>query len=130
MIDVTFKLPEAGAMMKKLGLDQRGEVQRVIAEEALGLCDSIVPFRSGMLKQSGHVENNGECIVWNQPYARYQYYGMLMVDPQYKKGAMFNGADWVCKKSLQISLWNIMGKANPTGLTRQCRTEGGRSLSR
>lgn len=62
MIDVTFKLPEAGAMMKKLGLDQRGEVQRVIAEEALGLCDSIVPFRSGMLKQSGHVENNGECI--------------------------------------------------------------------
>ena len=90
MIDVTVKLPEAGAMMKKLGLDQRGEVQRVIAEEALGLCDSIVPFRSGMLKQSGHVENNGECIVWNQPYARYQYYGMLMVDPQYKKGAMFN----------------------------------------
>lgn len=80
MIDVTVKLPEAGAMMKKLGLDQRGEVQRVIAEEALGLCDSIVPFRSGMLKQSGHVENNGECIVWNQPYARYQYYGMLMVD--------------------------------------------------
>lgn len=50
MIDVTVKLPEAGAMMKKLGLDQRGEVQRVIAEEALGLCDSIVPFRSGMLK--------------------------------------------------------------------------------
>lgn len=43
MIDVTVKLPEAGAMMKKLGLDQRGEVQRVIAEEALGLCDSIVP---------------------------------------------------------------------------------------
>lgn len=76
MIDVTVKLPEAGAMMKKLGLDQRGEVQRVIAEEALGLCDSIVPFRSGMLKQSGHVENNGECIVWNQPYARYQYYGI------------------------------------------------------
>ena len=98
MIDVTVKLPEAGAMMKKLGLDQRGEVQRVIAEEALGLCDSIVPFRSGMLKQSGHVENNGECIVWNQPYARYQYYGMLMVDPQYKKGAMFNPEQTGCAK--------------------------------
>jgi len=33
MIDVTFKLPEAGAMMKKLGLDQRGEVQKAIAKE-------------------------------------------------------------------------------------------------
>lgn len=135
MIDVTFKLPEAGAMMKKLGLDQRGEVQRVIAEEALGLCDSIVPFRSGMLKQSGHVENNGECIVWNQPYDGISIMECSWLTLSTRKVLcsiliMAFGADRVCKKSLQISLWNIMGKANPTGLTRQCRTEGGRSLSR
>ena len=80
MIDVTFKLPEAGAMMKKLGLDQRGEVQKAIAKEALIQCEPLVPIDTGILKQSGHIENDGELIVWNQPYAKFQYYGMLMVD--------------------------------------------------
>lgn len=80
MIDVTVKLPEAGAMIKKLGLNQRGEVQKAIAQEALDQCNPLVPIDTGILKQSGHIENDGELIVWNQPYAKFQYYGMLMVD--------------------------------------------------
>ena len=80
MIDVTYKLPEVGMMIKKLGLDQKGEVQQALAKEALGYCDGLVPEDTGMLKQSGHIEDGGELIVWSQPYAKYQYYGMLMVD--------------------------------------------------
>nr|DAM02681.1 MAG TPA: Minor capsid protein [Caudoviricetes sp.] len=90
MIDVTLKLPEAGQMIKKLGLNQRGAVQKAIAQEALMRCEELIPFDTGMLKQSGRVEDNGGIIVWKQPYARYQYYGMLMVDPDSKKAAMFN----------------------------------------
>lgn len=89
-IDVTLKLPEAGQMLKKLGLEERGEVLQAMAEEALACCEEGVPFNTGMLKQSGHIENDGELIVWSQPYARYQYYGMLMVDPKTKKAAMFS----------------------------------------
>lgn len=90
MIDVTFKLPEAGAMIKKLGLNQRGAAQVSIALEALRLCDPLVPFNSGVLKQSAWITDGGGTIVWEQPYAKYQYYGMLMVDPKYKKGALFS----------------------------------------
>lgn len=79
-IDVTLKLPEAGQMLKKLGLEERGEVLQAMAEEALACCEEGVPFNTGMLKQSGHIENDGELIVWSQPYAKFQYYGMLMVD--------------------------------------------------
>lgn len=90
MIDLTVKLPEAGQMIKKLGLNQRGAVQVAVAQEALRLCDPLVPFDTGVLKQSAHIADGGETIVWEQPYAKYQYYGMLMVDPKYKKGAMFS----------------------------------------
>lgn len=90
MIDVMVKLPEAGQMIKKLGLNQRGAVQVKMAVEAIRLCDSLVPFRDGVLRQSAHIADGGETIVWEQPYAKYQYYGMLMVDPKYKKGAMFS----------------------------------------
>lgn len=90
MIDVAVKLPEAGQMIKKLGLNQRGAVQVKMAVEAIRLCDPLVPFRDGVLRQSAHIADGGETIVWEQPYAKYQYYGMLMVDPKYKKGAMFS----------------------------------------
>lgn len=90
MIDVKVKLPEAGRMLKKLGVNKHGAVQVTMAQEALRLCDPLVPFDSGMLRQSAHIEDGGETIVWEQPYARYQYYGMLMVDPKSKKGAMFS----------------------------------------
>ncbi len=85
MIDVTVKLPEVEKPLRKLGLDERGEVRLAMAQEALERCGSLVPFDTGILKQSGHIENNGELIVWSTPYAKYQYYGMLMVDPETKK---------------------------------------------
>lgn len=90
MIDVTVKLPEVRNVISKLGVDKRGAVQIAMAMEALKLCDPIIPFKTGMLKQSAYIADGGEIIVWEQPYARYQYYGMLMVDPKTKKAAMFS----------------------------------------
>lgn len=89
-IDVTLKLPEAGQMIRTLGLEKHGAVQVNMAKEVLTQCDPLIPFNTGMLKQSAWITNGGEEIVWEQPYARYQYYGMLMVDPKTKKAAMFS----------------------------------------
>ena len=66
MIDVTFKLPEAGQMIKKLGLNKHGAVQVMMAVEAIRLCEPLVPFNSGMLKQSAHIEDGTsrvQCLV-------------------------------------------------------------------
>ena len=38
--------------------------------------DKYVPRRQGTLRQSGRVSNNGESVIWNTPYAHYQYMGV------------------------------------------------------
>ena len=90
MIDVEISLPEVDKLVRRLGINRRGSVQMAVAEEVLRLSDALVPFDSGILKQSAMIEDGGQVVSWNTPYARYQYYGMLMVDPKYKKGAMFS----------------------------------------
>ena len=57
--------------------------QKFVDSEVIRLCDPYTPFESGMLKLSatlGTVVGRGE-VIWNSPYARYLYYGMLMVSP-------------------------------------------------
>ena len=49
--------------------------------------DPYVPLISGMLRGSairGTVLGEGE-VVWDSPYARYQYYGKVMVGPPPKQ---------------------------------------------
>lgn len=61
--------------------DTFDRVQKFIDSEVLRYSDSMVPFRSGALKQSGilgTVVGHGE-VAYNAPYARYHYYGKLMV---------------------------------------------------
>lgn len=56
-------------------------VQKFIDSEVLRLSSPMVPFKSGALKQSGllgTVIGDGE-VAYNAPYARYHYYGKLMV---------------------------------------------------
>lgn len=90
MIDVEISLPEVGKLVRKLGINRRGSVQMAVAEEVLRLSKNLVPKASGILQQSAMIEDGGEIVSWNQRYAKYQYYGMLMVDPKYKKGALFS----------------------------------------
>lgn len=79
--------------------------QKFVDSEVLRLSDPYIPMQSGMLKKSGilgTVIGSGE-VVWNAPYARYQYYGQVMVGRAPKKvisakltyhGAPMRGAFW------------------------------------
>lgn len=63
------------------------KAQKFIDHEVIRLCSPMVPFRSGMLDKSGilgTVPGEGE-VVYNAPYARYHYYGRLMVGKAPKK---------------------------------------------
>lgn len=58
-------------------------VQRFVDSEVIRLCDPYTPFYTGMLKRSailGTVIGKGE-VIWNMLYAKYLYYGVLMVSP-------------------------------------------------
>lgn len=66
--------------IRALGLDERGKVQQVVTNAVLELSEPYVPFNEGTLLGVGHIEN-GTDIVWNTPYARYVWNGIVYEDP-------------------------------------------------
>jgi hypothetical protein len=68
-------------MMKDRGLLPMGKVQKFIDQEAIRLMAPYTPFRAGMLEKGatlGTKIGSGE-INQVSPYARFQYYGKVMV---------------------------------------------------
>jgi hypothetical protein len=65
-------------------------------------CNDYVPFRQGILSNSVHVENDKE-IVWNGPYARFLYYGKVMVDERGSTWARKGGKKHVIDRDLKYS---------------------------
>lgn len=60
---------------------QYDKAQMFVDSEVLRLSDPYVPMQSGMLKKSGILGTtvgSGE-VVWNAPYAKYLYYGKVMI---------------------------------------------------
>lgn len=86
-------------IMKNHGLDDGGEAQRYIDNECIRLMDPYTPFLNGALMASvrlNSVIGSGK-LVQATPYARYQYYGNLMVDPITLKGSFYDpktGRHW------------------------------------
>jgi len=57
------------------------EAQKYVDSEVLRLSDPYTPMQTGMLIKLGMlgtIPGSGE-VIWNGPYARYLYYGKLMV---------------------------------------------------
>lgn len=86
--------------MERLGIVERGRVQRVASEEILRLCDTYVPFSEGYLRDTGHVENNTE-IVWDGPYAHYMYEGIVYEDPVLHCAGFKTENGWRSRKNVQ-----------------------------
>lgn len=60
------------------------DILEFTGSEVLRICDPYIPFDRGQLKASGTentVLGSGE-VTWETPYARYMYYGKLMVDSE------------------------------------------------
>lgn len=56
----------------------------IVAAQAAKDMQSLVPVSSGALRSSMQVD--GRVVTWQTPYAGTLFYGVLMVDPKYKKG--------------------------------------------
>lgn len=57
------------------------DAQKYIDRECINSMSSYTPFRHGIMEKSaflGTVIGSGH-IVYNAPYARYQYYGLVMI---------------------------------------------------
>lgn len=69
--------------------DAGGATQKFFTNELWRLSDNYTPFNTGSLKNNVSMSLDGTEIIYNVPYARYMWYGRLMVDPITGKGAFF-----------------------------------------
>lgn len=74
---------------KKFGLQPNGPVQRVVDELCITYMNEFTPMQSGVLESVAFISEEGH-IVQDTPYAKYQYYGELYVDPITGKGAFYS----------------------------------------
>lgn len=68
-----FKLKPTSQIVTRLGLGKDGRVLNFFASECAKAMDKYVPMDEGTLRQ---YQIEGNYIIYNQPYARYQYYGI------------------------------------------------------
>lgn len=86
--------------IKTLGLDEKGRVQQVVTNAVLELSEPYIPFEEGALMASGHIEN-GTDIVWNTPYARYVWNGIVYEDPVLHCAGFQTENGWRSRKDVQ-----------------------------
>lgn len=86
--------------IKTLGLNEKGRVQQAVSEAVLKLSDPYVPFNEGTLLASGHIEN-GTDIVWDTPYARYMWNGIVYEDPELHCAGFQTENGWRSRKDVQ-----------------------------
>ena len=86
-----------GQIEKEHGINKNGFVQKYIDSECIRLMKPYTPMLSGVLIKSatlGSTIGSGE-IVQIAPYARYQYYGKLMV-------SSITGSAWATKGESKV----------------------------
>jgi hypothetical protein len=70
---MAVELKPTSVILARLGLNPDGEVQKFFTSECAKAMDKYVPMRNGNLRD---YIIEGNYIIYEQPYARYQYYGV------------------------------------------------------
>ena len=79
-------------ILAKRGLGGDKAAQKYLASEVKRLSDPYVPFQQGMLKNRVTIAGDGSYLVYTQPYAHYQYEGVVY-GPNYTNGDIFWSGD-------------------------------------
>ena len=77
-LDVKVKMNSVNKILKDHGLNKDGRVTRFLRDDADRLMNPFVPMDNGMLRRNKTYPSNHE-IKYTSPYAKYQYYGKLML---------------------------------------------------
>ena len=78
---MSVNLKPTSIIVADLGLDDNGEIMKFITNECARKMRNYVPKREGTLRRTVKVYNNS--IIYSQPYAKYQYYG-IRIDGTHK----------------------------------------------
>ena len=65
-------------ILSSRGLGSDNGARKFLASEVKRFCDPYVPMQQGILKNTAVISGDGSQLIYNQPYAHYQYYGEVM----------------------------------------------------
>ena len=83
--NVKVKINKSAKIIKDHGLDKNGRITRFLRDEADRLMNPFIPMDNGMLRRLKTYPTTST-IKYTSPYAKYQYYGKLMLAK--------NGSSW------------------------------------
>lgn len=89
---VTVNMADAGKLLRKRGLEPNGKVQKKFTTECAQHMDKYVPFRQGLLRNTRFIGD--DFVLYQGPYARNMYYGVVMVDPQTGAAGFLTAKGW------------------------------------
>ncbi len=71
-------------LLRERGLQANGPVQKFIDSEVIRLMGPYMPMRNGFLEKSATISTviGSGLVQQHTPYARFQYYGKVMIDPE------------------------------------------------
>lgn len=69
---------KTGAILEGRGLGSSSAARKHLAATVARLSDSYVPMAQGTLKNTRQIDVDGKAVLYQQPYAHYQYYGEVM----------------------------------------------------
>lgn len=105
-----FRLPEGtiaylemnsvGQILKDKGLDANGDVQRFHTANVLRRIKRYMPFVSGMTYKVtvAQTDISRPHIITDTPYAKYLFYGKVMIDPKINAAGFMTPEGWRSRK--------------------------------
>lgn len=100
---VVYELDSTEEMLKKRGLEPGGRVQKMLTMEVYRESEPYVPFQQGILAHGPANAVEDDHIIYNTPYAHYQWKGEVMAGrapkhytgrPIKHHGAPKRGKEW------------------------------------
>jgi Minor capsid. len=89
---LTYELDSTEELLKKRGLDSHGRAQKMLTSEIYRQSQPYTPFQQGVLAHGPANEVADDYIVYNTPYAHYQWKGEVMAGkaPKHYTGKPIN----------------------------------------
>lgn len=97
---IKIKMKPTEQIIRRLGLDAAGDVQRFHTANVLKRIKRYMPFVSGMTYKVtvAQTDINRPYIITDTPYAKYLYHGKVMVDPKTGAAGFRTPEGWRSRK--------------------------------
>ena len=100
----------AGGLRVKINLkpyeQKHIEAQHWLGDRVLEDCRAVMPHQTGSLQQRSYTSRGGRQVIFPGPYARFQYGGRVMVDPD-------TGSPWARKGVEKVLTDRPLTYSNP-----------------